>query len=422
MVREDNPIVSVIIAVYNTEDYVGETLDSIINQTLDNLEIICINDASTDNSLDILEEYAKKDSRIKIINNDINSGGSISRNKGLDIAKGEFVTFHDSDDTIESDAYEKLYKFAKQYDDQDFVIFDAVRFNDAGTVWKSILHSRSIKGETYTQTNFLEHKELVFDTSAANKFIKKEFIDKHELRFLENTLYEDLLFSMEVLCASDCFGIYPEVKYYWRVRQNKEKSITQQVYSLKNLKDRITISKNIIKLFNSQEKFKDLLEPFYVKLIEIDILQFLNEFDRCDDEFKKIMVDEVLPFLKTIPDCAFNTISDIDKAKYDLFVNECVDGVTALSSEQRSNKLNDRQLKADKRELKKTIREKNKEIKQFKKENRKLTNENDRMAKKNEKLTEKNNNLKEEIKIVKSTKGWFKYKFKNIYMRIFGKI
>lgn len=415
MANNENPIVSVIIPVYNTGDYMAECLDSILDQTLDNLEVICIDDASTDNSLEVLREYEKKDSRIILLTNEENMGGSISRNRGLDIAKGEFITFHDSDDKIEPDAYEKLYQFARKYDTQDFVIFDAVRFNDRGTVWKSILHSRSILGETYPETRFTEHKELVFDTSAANKFFKREFIEKNSLRFLENTLYEDLLFSMEVLCASDCFGIYPKVKYYWRVRQSKKKSITQQVYSIKNLRDRITITQKILQLFNSQEKFKVLIEPFYVKLIEIDILQFLNEFDRCDDEFKKIMVNEVLPFLKTIPDCAFNTISDIDKAKYDLFVYECIDGVTAISGEQRENKLNDRQLKKDKQELKRTIREKNKEIKKQKQENAILT-------KKNNKLTKKNEKLSEEIKTIKSTKGWLKYKIKNIYARVFGKI
>ena len=150
-------------------------------------------------------------------------------------------------------------------------------------------------------------------------------------------------------------------------------------------------------------------------MIEIDILQFLNEFDRCDDEFKEIMVNEVLPFLKTIPDCAFNTISDIDKAKYDLFVYECIDGVTAISGEQRENKLNDRQLKKDKQELKRTIRKKNKEIKKQKQENAILT-------KKNNKLTKNNEKLSEEIKTIKSTKGWLKYKIKNIYARVFGKI
>ena len=109
-----NPKISVIIPVYNAEAYLYRCLAWITNQSLSELEIICVNDGSTDNSPNILNEFAKKDNRIKIINQE-NNGASVARNNALKFAHGEFVGFVDADDTIEKDFYERLYNNAKKY-------------------------------------------------------------------------------------------------------------------------------------------------------------------------------------------------------------------------------------------------------------------------------------------------------------------
>ena len=100
--------VSVIVPVFNVGEYLSTSLDSILNQTLEDIEIICINDGSTDDSLNILEYYAKKDKRIKIISKE-NEGQGTARNVGLDNAQGEFISFVDADDFIKKDMLEKLY-------------------------------------------------------------------------------------------------------------------------------------------------------------------------------------------------------------------------------------------------------------------------------------------------------------------------
>lgn len=107
--------ISVIIPVYNVEEYLKECLDSVINQTLKEIEIICIDDCSTDSSYSILEEYAKKDSRIVLIKNKENMGVGYNRNIGIKEAKGEYIGFIDSDDYISEDYYENLYNTAKKY-------------------------------------------------------------------------------------------------------------------------------------------------------------------------------------------------------------------------------------------------------------------------------------------------------------------
>ena len=105
--------VSIIIPVYNTEKYLRKCLDSVCNQTLQDIEIICVNDCSTDDSLEILKEYASNDNRIKIINFTENKGVAIARNTAIEQAKGEYIGFVDSDDYVDLDFYEKLYNAAK---------------------------------------------------------------------------------------------------------------------------------------------------------------------------------------------------------------------------------------------------------------------------------------------------------------------
>ena len=101
--------ISVIIPVYNAENCISETLNSILNSSLHEIEVICVNDCSTDNSLKVLQEFSLKDSRISIINNIKNVGTALAKNKGLNVAKGEFIAFCDADDLVDKDFYESIH-------------------------------------------------------------------------------------------------------------------------------------------------------------------------------------------------------------------------------------------------------------------------------------------------------------------------
>ena len=120
----DFPKVSVIIPIYNSGNYLIECLDSVINQTLSEIEVICIDDGSTDSSFDILKDYANNDSRFKIFHQE-NLGAGTTRNNAIEKVSGEFIIFLDSDDWIEEDMCEKLYNHAKKLD-VDLVVFDAI--------------------------------------------------------------------------------------------------------------------------------------------------------------------------------------------------------------------------------------------------------------------------------------------------------
>ena len=101
-------MISVIVPVYNVEDYLHVCINSILNQTYQDFEIICIDDASTDSSLEILEYFSLKDSRVKVLKNDSNKGPGYSRNRGLDVAKGKYVSFLDADDWFSLNTFEVL--------------------------------------------------------------------------------------------------------------------------------------------------------------------------------------------------------------------------------------------------------------------------------------------------------------------------
>lgn len=216
--------VSVIIPVYNAEKYLGECLESIISQTLGELEIICINDGSLDNSLKILEEYQKKDARIKVIDQE-NQGVSMARNAGLAIAEGRYVGFVDGDDTIEPVFFQKLFEtaekcqadsvYSKLSPDQDFGAFSG------------IFHIEDIRNK------LLPHffKEDKFN-SVCNKIFLNRIIKENKIVFpadIKNG--EDAQFNIEFLVKSERIAFLDYCGYIYReVEGSATRNIVSQDY------------------------------------------------------------------------------------------------------------------------------------------------------------------------------------------------
>ena len=128
--------VSIVVPIYNVEKYLKQCIESIINQTLQDIEIILVDDGSPDNCPQICDEYAKKDSRIKVVHKK-NGGLSSARNAGIEVATGDFIGFVDSDDYIELDMYEKMYNIAKE-NHVDFVVSDYYKVSDKGKIITTI--------------------------------------------------------------------------------------------------------------------------------------------------------------------------------------------------------------------------------------------------------------------------------------------
>lgn len=206
----DNYKVSIIIPVYNTEKFLKKCMDSIVNQTLKEIEIICINDGSTDNSLKILEEYATNDNRIKLINQN-NLGQGTARNKGLEIACGEYIGFVDSDDWIDEDYFEKLYNSAKKHN-AALACCSLRREYPFKQSWR--LH---VEKEEIIETPMEKFKYLYIPKQCypVNKIYRKADLDKHNIKFPEGMYFEDMPFNLNAVYYLDKMVTVPGIIYHY---------------------------------------------------------------------------------------------------------------------------------------------------------------------------------------------------------------
>ena len=193
------PKVSVIIPVYNTEKYVRQAVESIRRQTLKDIEIIIVNDGSTDGSMTILEELTAQDERIKLFSQE-NQGLSVTRNVGLSHSTGEYVYFMDSDDLLVSDTLLKCYVKCKE-ENLDFVFFDAESFNDEGTLPEGVFDYKrtdKLEDKVYNGAEIfkIELDRFEFKSSVCLNIIKREFLISHNLMFKPGILHEDQLFTV----------------------------------------------------------------------------------------------------------------------------------------------------------------------------------------------------------------------------------
>lgn len=222
--------VSVILPVYNVEKYLTQCLDSITRQTLHDIEIICINDGSTDGSYQILKEYAAKDNRIIILNQE-NRGAGAARNKGLGVAKGEYLAFLDSDDFFESKMLEIAYIKCKETN-ADFVVFRSDEYiDDKGLIKKA---SWTIKQELLPAKDIFSCQDIndntfrVFIGWAWDKLYRKSFIDKSRLSFQEIRTTNDLYFVFSALVEAERISIIDIVLAHHRKNIPSSLSVTRE--------------------------------------------------------------------------------------------------------------------------------------------------------------------------------------------------
>ena len=208
------PLISVIIPVYNVESYLEKCLDSIINQTYKNLQIILIDDGSTDNCKAICGKYQKLDRRIIVIHQE-NQGLSNARNKGLDIAKGSLIAFVDSDDFLEPTMYEELYNNMRE-NDSDIAICNFYRIDKHGA--KTTLHFRETEFVSTNKTKFsnIQNEYGSLTVYAWNKLYKRKIFDN--IRYPDGKVYEDSFILCDILAKATkvSYLLKPLYNYVYR--------------------------------------------------------------------------------------------------------------------------------------------------------------------------------------------------------------
>ena len=211
------PKISVIVPIYGVEKYLREALDSILSQTLSDIEIILINDGSKDNCPQIIDEYAAKDSRIIAIHKE-NGGYGHSMNLGLSKATGEYIAILEPDDYIDPNMYEDLYKIAQEFK-SDIVkscFYDNLESKEETrikkTEWKDFIpEDRSFTIKEYS--HFLHYHPSIWSC-----IYKKEFLDKHSIKFVEapGAGWTDNLFQVQTMCLAERINYTSKAYYYWR--------------------------------------------------------------------------------------------------------------------------------------------------------------------------------------------------------------
>lgn len=222
--------VSILIPIYNVEKYLRQCLDSIVNQTLKDIEVICLNDGSTDSSLGIINEYAKKDSRIVVVNKK-NSGYGDSMNKGLKKASGEYIGIVESDDFIELNAFERLYDLAKKFD-ADVARSNYFHFKDGKNTQYNYVYTH----DTGRLIDPASRTWIFYQAPAIwSAIYKRSFIEEHKIDFLPTpgASYQDTGFNFKVWASTHKAVFTDEAFLHYRL-DNESSSVNNpgKVYNV----------------------------------------------------------------------------------------------------------------------------------------------------------------------------------------------
>lgn len=275
------PKVSVIIPVYNLEKYLRRCLDSVINQSLSEIEVICINDGSTDSSLDILRNYENRDRRIRVINKE-NEGQGIARNIGINLAAGEYIGFVDGDDWIDPEMYETMYSIAKK-NDLDMQICTMKRLDEYGNDIQGRCDYDQYIGCKYDDPSFIfsgyDIAEEIFSIGkfCMNKIYKSSFLNQHKIRFREYKYFEDYIFYFFCFIRAQKISVIRQPFYKYIDRQGS--SMCGKTRPLALFEANREIEKHL-DFYNVEEQFRQRFEKWKIK-------RYLSIYYMTDSEYKK---------------------------------------------------------------------------------------------------------------------------------------
>ncbi len=379
-----NNVISVIIPIFNSELYLKECLDSVCNQTFKNLEIICINDGSTDNSLSILHEYGKQDNRIIIIDQE-NSGSGMARNVGLNSSNGKYIYFMDSDDFLELNALEDLYSIAEEKK-LDILLFKLCSFNDKTyEKFKNPYYEMGFLNKYFKNKIFnyrdLDEKIFSIPASPPGKLYKKELIS--DIRFPEGIIFEDNPFFIEAILKADKVYFYDEYLYNRRIRDD---SVTAS--NFENFSDCIPMLNmliDIVKKLNLFEQFASKLYSYKIKTILMRYNMLNHELKL--DFFNKMKTDFASHKQEYESDIQFENVDFKLKQIFYLCISSNTQEVFDLQLDIINNFS---LLKKDNEELNNEILELNGRLVNLQKEIHNLTLQNDKLKIQNHYLINKN--------------------------------
>ena len=279
--------ISVIVPVYNCENYIEESIRSILNQSFKDIEVICIDDGSTDDSLNILKELSMQDARLKVYTQE-NQGVSVARNNALEKVSGDYIYFFDADDYAVEDCLEKAYSNAVN-NDSDMVIFYYDNYDDDLFLKHCTIDlDKKFPDVDYNNFtfNYNDYKQYAFKGASAPwfKLYKKEFLNKHDnIKFPVNLNHNDVPFHIMTVLKASKISFLPEFLYHYRVDNPNSISNTR----LKSYKDIFCIINIVEDFLKTEGLFDDLKKEFDFLKIDQIIYQIRGRSNDYFDIAKK---------------------------------------------------------------------------------------------------------------------------------------
>lgn len=327
------PKISIIMPTYNVERYFRQCIESVINQTLEDIEIIPVDDGSPDNCGKIMDEYAAKDKRIKPIHQE-NGGYGKAVNAGIEAATGEYIGIVETDDYIEADMYEKLYNQAKKFDADvckcGFFEYDSTKPEcEQNVIWKTPVQNIEsfVSDKPFKITE--DPRLLIFHASIWSNIYKKSFLDANNIRInlTQSASYQDLPFMVKVMTCAERIGIVPEYKYHWRKEENQDSSTKRNDKRLMIMADQC---ENTIEILKESGLFDETKEEMFYHF-------FLANFDfynRIQMPYKKEYFNKLKNlFAKIKNDKSFEYKYFSRRQKQ--FVQNCMNGFYLLTNPYR---------------------------------------------------------------------------------------
>ncbi|MEV0380156.1 glycosyltransferase family 2 protein [Nonomuraea sp. NPDC050643] len=270
------PLLSIVVPVYNVEPYITECLKSLAAQTLEDLEVILVDDGSVDGSRRVAEDFAASDDRFVLIGQR-NRGPGPARNEGIRHARGAYLAFADSDDVVPPEAYELLVgKLAETGSD---LACGAVGRLVDGELEESILHEKVFRRPELC-THITDKQVLIRDRTVWNKVYRRDFWERSGLAFPAG-IYEDVPVAMQAHVLATSVDMLGEVVYHWRKRDAGETSITQRRAELANLNERLTAIRAVRAFLD--DRAPELLDGFDALVLEKDIVFLFQALEHCED-------------------------------------------------------------------------------------------------------------------------------------------
>ena len=285
------PEVSVVMPVYNVAEYLPTALDSVLSQSLTSLEVVAVDDGSTDRCLEILRDYERRDYRVRVLTQP-NAGQGVARNHGVDAARGEFLTFMDSDDTLPTDAYASMVEGLRR-SGSDFSVGNLRRLRHGRLT--PLIWSRTVHRQDRIGTTIEEFPNAMQDIIACNRMFRTAFWREQVGAFEGGIAYEDHVPMLTAYVRARTFDVLQKVTYHWRIREDLT-STGQQKARIANLRDRIAVKEQAHELLVA-EASEAVYAAWVGRTLEVDFPPFLPHALAGDADYRALLAETYRTFL-----------------------------------------------------------------------------------------------------------------------------